>query len=150
MAKAIMLHNIEGVGQRGTVVEVSAGYLRNYLLPRKLAQAATKGALDAARERMEKLERERREASERAGKNAELLTKTVLTIQEKAGKDGRLFGSVTAGEIAAAIRAARGIRIDKRKIKLPEPIKNTGTYMVEVEVTNGVLATVKTMVVEAK
>jgi large subunit ribosomal protein L9 len=74
----------------------------------------------------------------------------VLTIAHQAGEDGRLFGSVTAQDIVDAIQEARGIRIDRRDVHLDEPIRTVGTRMVEVEVTAGVVATVKTMVVEQK
>ena len=79
-----------------------------------------------------------------------MLNKTVLTIAHQAGDDGRLFGSVTAQDLADAIREARGVRIDKRKVNLDEPIKTVGTRMVEVEVAEGVTASVKTMIVEQK
>jgi len=74
----------------------------------------------------------------------------VLTIEQQAGDDGRLFGSVTAQDIADAIREARGIKIDKRKVHLEDPIRHIGTHMVVVEIEDGVMATVKTMVVEQK
>ena len=97
---------------------------------------------------MEAEERAAREAVERAGEYAALLNKTVLTIQAQAGEDGRLFGSVTNADIADAIREARGVKVDKRKVHLEEPIKAIGTYLVVVELTDGLTATVKTMVVE--
>lgn len=78
-----------------------------------------------------------------------MLGRTVLTIQQQAGDDGRLFGSVTTQDIADAIRDARGIKIDRRKIHLDDPIRNTGTYMVVVEIADEVTATIKTMVVAA-
>jgi len=135
------------LGERGAVVDVSSGYLRNYLLPRKLAETATKGSIETAQRQREAAERAQQEATDRARDNAELLGKTVLTITQQAGDDGRLFGSVTTQDIAEAIRDARGIKVDKRKIHLEEPIKNVGTYMVVVEVVDGVTAAVKTMVV---
>jgi large subunit ribosomal protein L9 len=147
VAQAILLQDVDNLGGRGTVVDVSPGYLRNYLVPRKLAQPATKGALEEAQRRMEAAERAKADAEERAQENAALLTKTVLTIAQQAGEDGRLFGSVTAQDIVDAIREARGIRIDRRKVHLEEPIRNVGTHMVVVEVADGVTATVKTMVV---
>ena len=147
MAQAILLQDVEQLGERGTVIDVSPGYLRNYLVPRKLAQPATKGALEEAQRRMQAAQRAQEEASERAEENAALLTKTVLTIAQQAGEDGRLFGSVTAQDIVDAIRDARDIKVDKRKVHLDEPIRNVGTHMVVVEVTDGVTATVKTMVV---
>jgi large subunit ribosomal protein L9 len=148
MPQAILTQDVAELGERGTVVEVSAGYLRNYLVPRKLAEPATKGALEVAQQRQAAAERAEREARSRAQDNAALLNRTVLTIAQQAGDDGRLFGSVTAQDITDAIREARGIKIDKRKVHLEEPIRNIGTHMVVVEVDDGVLATVKTMVVE--
>ena len=150
MPQAILLQDVESLGERGTIVDVSKGYLRNYLVPRKLAQPATPGALEAAKARMEAAERAQEEASERAEENAAVLTKTVLTIPAQAGDDGRLFGSVTPQDIADAIREARGLRIDRRKVHLEEPIRNVGTHMVVVEVADGVTATVKTMVVDSE
>jgi large subunit ribosomal protein L9 len=147
VAQAILLQDVDNLGGRGTVIDVSPGYLRNYLVPRKLAQPATKGALEEAQRRMEAAERALVDAEERAQENAALLTKTVLTINQQAGEDGRHFGSVTAQDIVDAIREARGIRIDKRKVHLEEPIRNAGTHMVVVDVADGVTATVKTMVV---
>jgi large subunit ribosomal protein L9 len=147
MPQAILLDDVESLGERGAVVDVSAGYLRNYLLPRRLAEPATKGSLEAAQRQREKAERAEQEAEQRAQTNAELLSRTVLTIPQQAGDDGRLFGSVTTQDIADAIRDARGIRIDRRKIHLENPIKNVGTYMVVVEIADDVTATVKTMVV---
>ncbi|MDQ6750821.1 MAG: 50S ribosomal protein L9 [Actinomycetota bacterium] len=150
MSQAILLQDVEQLGERGTVVDVSPGYLRNFLIPRKLAQPATTGAIEAARSRMEAAERAQREAESRAEENAALLTKTVLTITAQAGDDGRLFGSVTSQDIVDAIREARGIRVDKRKVHLEDPIRNVGTHMVVIEVSDGVTATVKTMVVDAR
>ena len=148
MPEAILLQDVESLGEKGTVVDVRKGYLRNFLIPRKLAQPATKGALVEAQTRIERAEREAREFVARAQENANLLNKTVLTIEQQAGDDGRLFGSVTNQDIADAIKAARGITIDKRKVHLEDPIKNVGTHMVEVEVADGVTASIKTMVVE--
>ena len=150
MPEAILLQDVEGVGERGSVVDVSKGYLRNFLIPRKLAQPATKGAVAAAQARMEAAERALREATEKAQESANVLARTVLTIPQQAGEDGRLFGSVTSQDVADAIRDARGLKIDRRKIHIEEPIKSVGTYMVEVEVADGVTTTVKTMVVEQK
>jgi large subunit ribosomal protein L9 len=147
--QAILLEDVESLGERGAVIDVSAGYLRNYLLPRRLAERATKGSIEAATRRLQTAERAKEEAEGRARENAALLGRTVLTIPQQAGDDGRLFGSVTTQDIADAIREARGIRVDRRKIHLEEPIRHTGTYMVVVEVADGVTAAVKTMVVAA-
>jgi len=149
MAQAILLKDVEDLGEAGEAVDVSPGYLRNFLVPRKLAQPATKGALEEAQRRREAAEKAAREAEERAGETAALLAKTVLTIQHRAGEDGKLFGSVTNAEIAEAITEARGLRIDRKKIKLEDPIREVGTYMVEVELGGGQTAKVKTIVAES-
>jgi large subunit ribosomal protein L9 len=149
MPQAILLQDVETLGEKGTVVDVSPGYLRNYLQPRKLAEPATTGSIQVAERRREEAERAARESEERAQENAGVLGRTVLTIPEQAGDDGRLFGSVTPQDIADAIRDARGIRVDRRKIHLEDPIRHTGTYMVVVEIADGVTAAVKTMVVAA-
>jgi large subunit ribosomal protein L9 len=146
MAQAILLADVDTLGERGDVVDVSAGYLRNFLVPRKLAQPATAGSVAEAQRRRDMAERAEREAADKAQENAALLSKTVLTITHPAGDDGRLFGSVTSQEIVDAIRQARGLRLDRRKVHLEEPIRHTGSHMVKVEVHDGVTATVKTIV----
>src|SRR6185312_11085786 len=95
MAQAILLQSVDTLGERGDVVDVAPGYLRNYLVPRKLAQPATPGAIAEAQRRIEAAERAASEAAERADENAALLKKTVLTIPQQAGDDGRLFSSST-------------------------------------------------------
>src|SRR4051812_14529888 len=150
MPQVILLEDVENVGSKGTVIDVSKGYLRNYLVPRKLAQPATKGLLEQARQATEAQQRAVQQATEAAAKSADVLNRTVITISQQAGDDGRLFGSVTNADIADAIEEARGVTVDRRKIHLDEPIKNVGTYVVVVEVAEGVTASVKTMVVERK
>jgi len=149
MPDAILLKDVENVGRRGDVVDVSKGYLRNFLLPRNLAQPATKGALAEA-ERLQEITRKadavrRKEAAE----HAEQLGRTVLTLPHKAGEDGRLYGAVTNAEIADAIKEARGFEVDKRKVHLGEPIKHTGTYQIDVDLADGVRASVKVLVTES-
>jgi large subunit ribosomal protein L9 len=149
MPQAILLQDVDTLGERGAVVDVASGYLRNYLLPRKLAEPATAGSIKVAQRRRDDAERALREAEERARESASVLGRTVLTISQQAGDDGRLFGSVTTQDIADAIRDARWIKVDRRKIHLDDPIRNIGTYMVVVEITEEVTAAVKTMVVAA-
>jgi large subunit ribosomal protein L9 len=150
VAQAILLKDVEDLGAAGEAVDVSPGYLRNYLVPRKLAQPATDASLQEAQRRREAAERAAQEAAERAEETAALLAKTVLTIQHRAGEDGKLFGSVTTAEIADAISEARGLRVDRKKIRLEEPIREVGTYMIEIEVSGGSTAKVKTIIAEAK
>jgi large subunit ribosomal protein L9 len=149
MPEAILLKDVEGVGTRGAVVDVSKGYLRNFLIPRKLAAPATKGLLREAARNQDAYNKAAATRLAAAQEQAEQLNKTVLTIAQQAGEDGRLFGSVTNQDIAEAIKEARGIEVDRRKINLDDPIKNVGTYQVELEVAEGVTASVKVMVSEA-
>ncbi len=146
VAQAILLEDVDTLGERGAVIDVSPGYLRNYLVPRKLAQIATPASIAESQRRIEAAERAAEEAAAKAEETASLLRKTVLTISHQAGDDGRLFGSVTSQEIADAVRQARGVRLDKRRILLTEPIRTTGTHMVTVEVVDGVTADIKTIV----
>jgi large subunit ribosomal protein L9 len=148
--KAILLDDVEHLGHRGDVVSVSRGYLRNYLVPRKLAEVATNARI-AEIERLAAV-RAAQEArtAEQAQEIAALLTKTVLTIPARSGPDGRLYGSVTAADLADEIWRARKVRVDRRKIRLEEPIKAIGSYLVEIDVFQDVRAAVKTQVVQAE
>jgi len=146
MAQAILLSDVENLGNAGEAVDVSPGYLRNYLVPRKLAQPATAAAVADAVRRQEAAERAVREAAEKAQENVAVLSKTVLTLRQAAGADGRLFGSVTSQDIVDAIKQARGLKIDKRNVHLEEPIKTAGTHMVTVEVHDGLTTQIKTIV----
>ncbi len=150
MAQAILLKDVETLGTAGEAVDVSPGYLRNYLVPRKLAQPATQASLEDAQRRREAAEKAAQDALDRAEQTAALLSKTVLTINHRAGEDGRLYGSVTSAEIADAIAEARSLKVDRRKIQLDEPIREVGTYMVNVELPGGAIAAVKTIVAEQK
>ena len=150
MAEAILLQDVDSLGERGHVVDVAPGYLRNYLIPRKLAQPATAGALAEAQRRLEAAERAEKARVEREAEAAGLLSKTVLTIHQRADEGGHLFGSVGAKEIVDALREARDLRIDKRKVKLDQPLREIGTFMVEIELADGSIAAVKTIIAEEK
>jgi large subunit ribosomal protein L9 len=146
MSQAILLQDVEQLGERGEVVDVAPGYLRNYLVPRKLAQPATTASIAESERRREAADQAAADQVAKAEETAGLLRKTVLTISHQAGEDGRLFGSVTAQDVAEAVRAARDLKLDKRRVQLPEPIRSTGTHMVTIEVADGVTADVKTIV----
>jgi large subunit ribosomal protein L9 len=150
VAQAILLEDVESLGRRGEPIDVAPGYLRNYLIPRKLAAPATAGALEQAQQRRAAAERAERLRAEREEQAASLLSKTVLTIQQRADDGGKLFGSVGPKEIVDAIREARDLRIDKRKVRLEQPIREIGTHMVEIELADGAVATVKTIVAEGE
>lgn len=127
--KVILLQDVKGKGKKGQMLEVSDGYARNYMLPRKLAIEATPDAINTMRMNdkatQERIAREKAEAMETAKKLREM----TVTVTAKGGGAGRLFGSVTNAEIAEAL-AKTGIKLDKRKIVISDPIKNVGTYTV--------------------
>ena len=150
MAQAVLLEDVEKLGRRGDPIDVAPGYLRNYLIPRKLAIPATPGALEEAQRRRVAAEKAEERRTEREEQAAGLLSKTVLTIHQRAGEDGKLFGSVGVKEIVDALREARDLRIDRRKVLLEQPIREIGTHMVEIELADGTTATVKTIVAEER
>ena len=147
--EVILLQDVEKRGDKGAVVSVTDGYARNFLLPRNLAEQASAGRIAEVRRRQEEEEAKKIRDAERADEIAEMLSKTVLTVSAQAGEDGKLFGSVTAADISREILRARNVRIDKKKISLEEPIKETGDYMVEIEVNTGVRASTKVIVAPA-
>ena len=129
--KVILLQDVKGKGKKGQMLEVSDGYARNYMLPRKLAVEATADAMNTKKMNdkaaQEKAARERAEALETSKKLREM----ILVVTAKGGGSGRLFGSVTNQEIADALKAKTGIALDKRKIVIADAIKNVGTYTVQ-------------------
>ena len=129
--KVILLQDVKGKGKKGQMIEVSDGYARNYMLPRKIAVEATADAVNTMRMNdkaaAEKAAKERAEALEVSKK----LRDMTLVVTAKGGGAGRLFGSVTNQEIADALAKNTGIKLDKRKIVISDPIKNIGTYTVQ-------------------
>ena len=128
--KVILLQDVKGKGKKGQMIEVSDGYARNFMLPKKLAQEATPDAINTMRMNdkaaQERIAREKAEALALSKQLREL----TLVVTAKGGGAGKLFGSVTSQEIADALKAKAGIAIDKRKIVISDPIKNVGTYTV--------------------
>ena len=128
--KVILTQDVRGQGKRGQMIEVSDGYARNFLLPRKLAQEATADNINTMRMNdkatQERIAREKAEAMEIAKKLREM----TVVVNAKGGGNGRLFGSITNQEIADALKGQSGISLDKRKIVIADPIKNVGTYTV--------------------
>ena len=131
--KVVLRSDVSGIGRKGDVREVANGYARNYLLPRGLAFKATPG-VEAQAEGMRRA-RSLKQASELADAKvlAEALSGAPLRIAVRAGKEGKLFGSVGSSDIASAISTQLGLTIERRQIELPEPIKAVGTYQVPVE-----------------
>jgi len=148
--KAILLVDVDHLGHRGDVVSVARGYLRNYLLPRKLAESATPARIaEVDRLRSARSQQEARSVDQ-AQAIAKTLNRTVLSIPARSGAEGRLYGSITSADLADEIWRTRKVRVDRRKIRLDEPIKALGTYLVEIDVFPEVRAAVKTQIVEAE
>ena len=143
----ILTQDVEKIGQSGDIVDVSRGYVRNFLVPRGLAEVATPSRMEEARRQMEESEERDRRMAERATEVAETLNKSVITIEARTGEDERIFGSITPANIVDAIERARGIRVDRRRVRLEEPIKSLGTHQVPVQVHGDVEANVKVIVV---
>ncbi|MGH3091088.1 MAG: 50S ribosomal protein L9 [Gaiellaceae bacterium] len=143
----ILLKDVDKVGLRGEVVSVSRGFMRNYLQPRGLAETATAALVAEVEKRDSERARHEARSFEQAQDIAETLRKTVLRFEVNAGVQGTLFGSVTPTDIADELWRARKIRVDRRKIDLPEPIKRVGRYEVPIDVFTDVRVEVKTLVV---
>ena len=147
--KVILLQDVKGKGKKGQMAEISDGYARNFLLPKKLAIEATPDAINTMRMNdkaaAERAAKERAEALEISHKLREM----TLVVTAKGGGAGKLFGSVTSQEIADALKAKSGITIDKRKIVLSDSIKNVGTYTVQCKLGYEITAPLTVKIEEA-
>jgi large subunit ribosomal protein L9 len=143
----ILLQDVDKVGLRGEVVSVSRGYMRNYLAPRRLAQEATPALVTELERRNADRAKHEARSFDHAQEIAETLAKTVLRFEVNAGPQGTLFGSVTATDIADELWRTRKVRVDRRKIDLPNPIKRIGRYEIPIELFQDVQIEVKTLVV---
>jgi large subunit ribosomal protein L9 len=144
--QVILLQDVEKVGLRGDVVDVARGYARNYLLPRRLAETATSARVSELRRVEAQRATQEARTAEQANEIAEVLSKTVLRFEVKAGSTGSLFGSVTSSDVADEIWRTRKVRVDRRKVAL-DPIKRIGRYTIPIEVFQDVQVEVKTLVV---
>jgi large subunit ribosomal protein L9 len=146
--KVILTRDVESLGKSGELMDVADGYARNYLLPRKLAVPATGGAYRAWQHDIASREDKRKREREEAEIAAQRISSTTLTMGVKVGEGGKLYGSITAKDIADAL-ARRGIEVDRHKIELDEPLKMLGTYKVAIKVHQGLTPEV-TVAVEPK
>lgn len=148
--KVIFNEDVRGQGKRGEMKEVSDGYARNYLLPRKLASEATPDMLNAfkLKEKAKKAQMAREKAQ--AEENAKRLDGVVVKISARAGQGGRLFGAITSQEISDALREQHGIEIEKNKIVQSEPIKSFGNFEVKAKLGYEVSGKINVLVVEQK
>ncbi len=136
--KVILLQDIKGTGKKDQIVEISDGYARNYLLPRKLAKAATAETLNAinkSREAEKHREEVRRQEAEEL---ARTLKGKVIQVEVRGGENGKLYGAVTNDQIAAALKAQHGVEIDKRKLEQQEPIRSAGQAFVTLKLMAGI------------
>lgn len=144
--KVILLEDVKSLGKKGDVVNVSDGYARNYILPRKLGAEANAKNLNDLRLKKEREERIAKQQLDQAKELAEKLGSVGLELSVRAGENGKVFGSVSTKEIAAALKEQYGLEVDKKKIQLDEPIKEIGLHEVDVRLHKDVTATIKVRV----
>lgn len=142
----ILIQDVNGLGKQGDVLKVAPGYARNFLFPRRMAAPATPQQMKMLEMEKQRTEAEARRALARLREEAEKLSGTSCTITAKAGEDGKLFGSVTAQDIAENL-AQSGFAIDRRQIDLPEPLKELGVFTVQVKFHQDISAALKVWVV---
>ena len=146
--KVVLLADVKGSGKKGELVNVSDGYARNFLFPKKLAKEANAQALNELKNAEESKAFKIKQETEAAQASADKINGKSVSILAKAGQGGKLFGSVTAKEIAEAIKKQYGVDVDKRKIDTKGDMKAFGTYGCEVKLYSGITATVKAVVTE--
>lgn len=144
--KVLLTKDVEHLGVAGDIKEVSGGYGRNYLLPQGMAVIATRGAIKQAEERLSAQRKREAVLRQEAEVLAQRMAGVTLTFVERVGENDRLFGSVTASDIADKLQEAVGVDIDRRRIELDEPIKRIGDFVVHYRVMTGVVAEVKVVV----
>ena len=146
--KVVLLEDVKSLGKKGELVNASDGYARNFLLPRKLAKEANAQAMNELKNAEEAKAFKIKSETENAKAAVEKINDKTLKISAKAGQKGRIFGSVTAKEIAEEIKRQFGVEVDKRKVSIDTDIKSFGTYKAEVKLYTGIAATVNVMVTE--
>ncbi|MGN0441243.1 MAG: 50S ribosomal protein L9 [Acutalibacteraceae bacterium] len=146
--KVVLLQDVKGSGKKGELVNVSDGYARNFLFPRKLAKEANAQAINEIKNAEDSRRFKIETDTANANKSKEKLEDKIISITAKAGKNGKLFGSVTSKEISAEIKKQFGIDVDKRKVTIDGEIKAFGTYNCEVKLYQGVVAKIKVKVSE--
>ncbi|HEX3463253.1 MAG TPA: 50S ribosomal protein L9 [Candidatus Elarobacter sp.] len=148
--KVILTGDVKPLGSRGAVVDVKDGYANNYLFPQKLAVVATPGAMKQLEQQQNAKKRKQAEEVANAQDVATQLEQAVIRVAAKAGGNGRLFGTVTNGQVADALHEQLGITIDRHKIEMKDGIKALGTYPVEIRLGNNILAKSAVQVVALK
>ncbi len=146
--KIILLQDVEGLGKAGDLKEVSNGYARNYLVPRRLAAAATPGLIANRAQRVASEQRRLEKLAEQNRQQAERLNTVTLTFRARVGTQGRLYGSITSQDIASALREVENITIDRRSIELADPIRSPGTFTIPVRIASGLESKITVNVVD--
>ncbi len=141
--KVVLLQDVKGTGAKDEIINVSDGFARNFLFPRKWAVEATPGAMKEIERKRENEAKKEAALRAEAQAKAQLLHGKVIQINARSGEKGRLYGSITAQEIADALKQQHGVVVDKRKIELPEPIRHVGDVDVTVWVYPGITTTMK-------
>ena len=145
--KVLLLQDVKGTGKKGEVVSVSDGYARNFLLPRKMAEPADAQAINAANIKKSAAQHRKFTAGVKARESAQALDGAVVHVKARVGENGKLFGTVSGKEIAAALQEQKGVEIDRKKIAI-DPIRSLGEYTAKLSLFEGVSATVKVIVEE--
>lgn len=146
--KVVLKTNLKNIGKKDELVNVSDGYARNYLIPRGLAVVADASAMSAIKSKNEAIEHRKQVELENARQIASIINGNSVKIESKAGSSGKLFGSITSKEIAAALKEQYDVDLDKRKIELESDIKSFGTYSATVKIISGVSADIYIIVTE--
>ena len=141
--KLILLENVKGVGKKDEIINANDGYARNFLLPKKLAVEANNQNLAKLKSKQESTEHKKMTEKQEAEELSKKLEKIILKIQVKAGENGKIFGGVTAKEIAEQLQKQHNFKVDKKKIDLKETIKQTGMFTIDLKLYEGVNAKLK-------
>jgi large subunit ribosomal protein L9 len=144
--KVLLEQDVKGTGKKGEIVDVSDGYARNFLLPRKLATPADAQAINAASISKSAAAHKKFQAGVAARELAKQLEGVVITVKAKVGENGHLFGSITGKEIAAALMEQKQVEVDKKKISLPDPIRALGEYTIRISVYENTFSNIKVIV----
>ncbi len=148
--KVILKQDVKNLGNKDEVKEVKEGYARNYLIPKGMAEKATKNKLKEVEKKREMQQKQEQKEIEEAEKLKEKLAEEKLVLKAKTGEEGKLFGSITNKDIAEKLSEEKGIEIDKRKIELDDPIKDLGSYEIELKLHSEVTAKLNVQVTESE
>lgn len=144
--QVILLKDVKGQGKKGQMVNVSDGYARNYLLPKGMAEIASKSNINVLKGKQESLEYKKKVELEEANAIAEKMKEIKVVLKAKAGENGKLFGSITSKDVSEALTQQHHIKLDKKKFVMPDGIKTLGTNIVDVKIYSGVVGKLSVVV----